>query len=74
MGTNGVHTLAINRHGLRQTGGQTSAGQVPKLGAAAQGTAGGSAHEGGTLVLLQAEDGGPSMLAAEALVPGMLPQ
>jgi len=38
-----------------------SAGQVPKLDGAAQGTAasaGGSAHEGGTLVLLQAEDGG----------------
>ena len=51
-----------------------SAGDVPKLGGAVQGTAPGSAHEGGTLVLLQADDGGPSVLAAEALVPGMLPQ
>ena len=49
-------------------------GLVPKLDGAAQDTAGGSAHEGGTLVLLQVEDGGPSLLAAEALVPGMLPQ
>jgi hypothetical protein len=51
-----------------------SAGDVPKLGCAVQGTAGGSAHEGGTLMLLQTDDGGPSVLAAEALVTGMLPQ
>ena len=68
----GTRTWTINRHALHQTSGQMRAGHGTKLGCAVQGSTGGSTHEGGTLVLLQAGNGGPHVLAAEALVPCML--
>ena len=68
-----LRTWAINRHGQRLTGGQVGAGNVPELCSAGQQSASGSAHVGGPLVLAQCEECGPSVFAAHAMVPGMLP-
>ena len=50
------------------------AGHVPELGGTVLDPASGSAQVGGPTMLTQREEGGPGLLAAEALrlVPGML--
>ena len=49
------------------------AGHVPELGGTVLDPASGSALLEGTSMLTQREEGGPGLLAAEALVPGIFP-
>ena len=48
---------------------------IPELGGTVQDPASGSMHVGGPVCWLvtQREEGGPGLLAVEALVPGMFP-
>ena len=64
----------INGHRLRLSSGEMRAGHVAQLGGAVCDPAQGPSHVGGPSMLDQCEHRGPHLVAAKALVPGMLPQ